>query len=53
MSECFCEAGVSLLRERPKGNKNRRTSAIALWKPSAPLLLGLFAVGLCHGLVNE
>ena len=29
--------GISPLRRRPKGNENRRTSAIALWKPSVPL----------------
>ena len=29
--------GESPLRRRPKGNENRRTSAIALWKPSVPL----------------
>ena len=27
-------AGVSPLRRRPKGNENRRMSAVALWKPS-------------------
>ena len=31
---CFYCAGISRLRTRPKGNENRRTSAIALWKPS-------------------
>ena len=30
--------------EATKGHENRRMSAVALWKPSAPLLLGLFAV---------
>jgi len=24
------------IRNRPKGNKNRRMSAVALWKPSVP-----------------
>jgi len=30
--------------EATKGHENRRMSAGGLWKPSAPLLLGLFAV---------
>ena len=36
--------GISRLRTRPKGNENRRTSAVALWKPSqcTPMFLGLF-----------
>lgn len=36
-----------------KGQWKQTKSAITLWKPSAPLLLGLFVVGLCRGLVNE
>ena len=31
-----------------KGQWKQTKSAIALWKPSAPLLLGLLAVGLCR-----
>ena len=32
-------AGISPLRRRPKGNENRRMSAVALWKPSVPPML--------------
>ena len=33
-SRFFPRAGMSRLRRRPKGNENRRTSAVARWKPS-------------------
>ena len=44
---CDCGAGVSLLRERPKG------FPIALWKPSAPLLLGFFILCLSVAIGDE
>ena len=37
----FRKQGISPLRARVGGNENRRMSAVALWKPSAPPLLGL------------
>ena len=42
-----CCRGISLLRERPKGNENRRMSAIALWKPSQCTLLLLVCSATC------
>ena len=46
-------AGGIVSAEATKGQCKQAKPAIALWKPSAPLLLGLFAVGLCRALVND